>query len=172
MKRVVKSVLTCMLIGTFFSLSLVSCKKKPTGVDKEIVDQALTTSGYTWYKNSDAILDASSGSGHSDPKLRTRYNAIASSILNAEYKVMDGVDFPEGALIVKELYNKNDKYKQIAIAYKKASDPNADANGWLWGTYTEDGKVIISTSAKGADCISCHSRSGNTDQMLMNVSFN
>ena len=75
-----------------------SCKRdgQANGTDKELYEMAQSTSGFTWFKNSSSLLDKSSGSGHSFPFLRTRYNSIAASKLDSDGNIMADAIFPEG----------------------------------------------------------------------------
>ena len=151
-----------------------SCKKDGVEeknseiTDKELYELSITTNGFSWFKNEDVLLSKSSGSGHPQPYLRTRYNAIAASKLDKEGKVEMGSIFPEGSLIVKELVDNSSKLVRYAVLYKSAGSSNADAKGWVWGYIDADGTVAISASKKGGSCISCHSQEGNIDYMLMN----
>lgn len=158
-----------------FSLLIVlsSCKKDKTldGIDLEIFKMAQETAGFTWYKNTDALLPKSSGSGHNFPSLRTRYNSIAATQLDGAGKIEPTALFPEGSLIVKELINGDGSLERYAILFKAANDENADANGWVWGYINEDQTISASASEKGASCISCHQQAGNIDYMLMNTFF-
>jgi len=164
--------LAIVLLGL---LSFNSCKDDeedvPKTTDEQLFDMAKETTGFTWYKNSDALLDKSAGSGHSQPFLRTRYNAKASSQLDANGKIPTGASFPEGSLIVKELYKNSTSLEQYAILYKDSSNPNADAKGWVWGYLNADGSVVEPSANKGNACIMCHSQTGNIDYMLMNKYF-
>jgi hypothetical protein len=162
--------LSCCLIGIW---TINSCKKEKEakGTDKELYDLAKETTGFTWYKNSSALLNKSSGSGHPQQFLRTRYNAIASSKLDANGKIIAGTSFPEGSLIVKELYDNATTLGRYAILYKKAASPDADAKGWVWGYINADGGVAAEASKKGSSCNGCHSQSDNIDYMLMNKYF-
>lgn len=150
---------------------LWSCSKKAEGTDKEIYDKSVPTSGYTYYKNSNSLLDKSAGSGHSDPKLVVRFNAAAAVSLEGNGKVKQNATFAEGSLIVKDLYDKNNALTGYAIMYKKTGDANADSRGWLWGVYNADGTLRQSITKKGSGCTGCHSGAGNIDASLMNVSF-
>ena len=78
-------------------LILFSCKKdkKAEGTDKQLYDMAKGSSGFTWYKNSAALLDKSSGSGHNFPYLKTRYNAVASLQLDSIGKIKADAVFPD-----------------------------------------------------------------------------
>ncbi|MCG9911055.1 MAG: cytochrome P460 family protein [Flavobacteriales bacterium] len=154
-----------IFLGTVYSC------KKAKGTDKELFDMATETGGFTWYKNSDILLDKSSGSGHPQPFLRTRYNAIAATQLDADGKVIPGSLFPEGSLVVKELINNSSAVDRYAILYKNASSHDADANGWVWGYINADGIVAEPASNQGAACISCHLQDEHIDYMLMNKYF-
>lgn len=162
-------------VTTFLIFSLASCteeKKAMEGsTDKLLYDMSKSASGFVWYKNNDALLKKSSGSAHPQTFLRTRYNSTAATKLDGAGKIMPGVSFPEGSLIVKELQENKTNYVRIAILYKKSNNPDADANGWVWGYINADGGVAESASNKGRSCISCHSQSGNIDYMLMNKYF-
>ncbi len=159
----------CVLIIT----TLHACKKEPdaTGIDKQLFDMAIETTGFTWYKNSSALLDKSPGSGHSELLLRTRYNSVASAVLDINGKIIPGSIFPEGSLVVKELYNNSTDIDRYAILYKKSSDANADAAGWVWGYINADETVAEEASNKGSACRGCHSQTNNIDLNLMNVYF-
>ncbi len=128
-------------------------------------------SAISLYKKSSAFLPKSSGTGHSESFLRTRFNSIAMAKLGTDGKVMAGISFPEGSLIVKELYNDTTKVSKYAILYKQSSNPNADSKGWVWGYLNGDGTVIASADKKGSGCISCHSQTGSIDYTLMNKYF-
>lgn len=166
-----KSIITLASVALFGAAFIQSCKKEATGSDKELYDKSKITSGFTYYKKSNAIVNKTAGSGHSDAKLATRFNSEASQSLDADGKVKSGALFADNALIVKELYDKNDKATGYAIMYKKTGDANADSKGWLWAVYSTDGTVKQSITKKGSGCVSCHSGNGNIDNSLMNVSF-
>ncbi len=132
---------------------------------------AKETSGFTWYKNSSSLLGRSSGSGHPQAYLRTKFNAIAAAKLDSSGKIQVGATFPEGSLIVKELFENTTTLSQYAILYKKSESPDADAKGWVWGYIGSKGKVVEPASNKGSSCIGCHSQADNIDYMLMNKYF-
>lgn len=153
--------------------TLNSCKKDEvaTGIDKQLLDMGKETGGFTWYKNSASLLNKSSGSGHNYPFLRTRYNSIAATVLDSTGKIISGSVFPDGSLVVKELFNNSTDIGRYAILYKKASDANADANGWVWGYINANGTVAEPASNKGSGCRSCHSQTNHIDYNLMNIYF-
>lgn len=154
-------------------MTLNSCKKDAAVdlTDTELYNMAKETTGFTWYKNSDIKLNKSTGSGHSELFLRTRYNAIAATNLGLDGKIIAGTTFPEGSLIVKELYSDATTLTSYAILYKQANHKNADANGWVWGYVFTDGSVKAPSAEKGSGCISCHSQTDNIDYTLMNKYF-
>lgn len=165
----------CMIcLGTMLLLILHSCKKETvtaTGMDSQMYAIANDLTGYVWYKKTDSLLAKSSGSGHDFPFLRTRYNLAAASQLNGAGKVLNGAVFPEGSMIVKELFDANKNFKRYAILYKQSAGENADANGWIWGYINEDKTVAEPSANKGVACISCHSQANNIQYNLMNLYF-
>ena len=169
-----RKALLIVIVAGFLALSTFhACKKKddPTGIDKQLYDLATETAGFVWYKHSDSLLARSAGSGHSEPFLRTRFNATAATMLDSIGKVTPGSTFPDGSLVVKELFDDLTTLGRYAILYKQPTDDNADANGWVWGYLNANGSVVTSASDKGSGCIGCHSQANNIDYMLMNVYF-
>ena len=114
------------------------------------------TAGFTFYKFSSDTITKGGNSAHPDPKLRTRYNAVASKYLDANGKVKAGTVFPDSSLIVKELYT-NSVLTTYVFLFKKKGDTNADANGWVWVETGPTGATTFPASNKGAMCIGCHS---------------
>lgn len=156
-----------------FSLIICSCKKDstPSEADAELYEKAKNTNGFTFYKNSSVLLDKSSGTGHSHPYIRTKYNDIAATKLDSNGKIIEGTLFPEGSLIVKELYDNATTIGRYAILHKNSTSVNADSKGWVWGYINADGQVAEPASKKGTSCINCHLQSENIDYMLMNKYF-
>jgi hypothetical protein len=165
--------INCMIIAlTASALSITSCKHEPVAeIDLELFEMAKKTSGFTWFSDSSVLLEHSSGSGHSQRYLRTRYNSIAASILDAQGRITANAVFPDRSLVVKELYRNSNDLVRYAILYKDPSNSNADAQGWVWGYIDADGGVAVSATEKGRSCNGCHSQSENIDYMLMNKYF-
>lgn len=151
-------------------LTFSACKHDPitNDINWDLYELAKETNGYTWFKNSNTALPKSSGSGHSSPLLRTRFNDIASTQLDTLGLVKTGILFPEGSVIVKELLKSDNTLERYAVLLKEESNEFADANGWVWGYLNADGTVTASAEDKGKACIGCHSQTGNIDYMLMN----
>lgn len=170
----IRSVLIKVFVTTIVIMVFIaSCKKEETasGTDKELYDMAVVTSGFTWFEHSDALLPKSSGTGHSQPWLRTRFNATAATVLDSNGRILDGASFPEGSLVVKELIKTAGSVDRYAILYKSSMHEDADANGWVWGYVNADETVAFAANRKGSSCINCHSQSGSIDYMLMNKFF-
>jgi hypothetical protein len=168
MKKV--PILFCVVC--IFSL-IASCKRDTVEkeLDQQLYEMAKNTDGFRWYKNSNALLDMSNGSGHSQPYLKTRYNSIAAKSLDNNGKINSNAVFEDGSVIVKELYSNTTTLYRYAVLYKKPDLPEADANGWVWGYINADGNVAVSAKEKGSACINCHLQSENIDYMLMNKYF-
>lgn len=162
--------LAILFLGT---LVITSCNKddEVEGIDKQLYDMSKSTDGFTWFKNTGELLDKSSGSGHSFQFLRTRFNPTAATKLDSTGRIMADAIFPEGSLIVKELYGDANSLDRYAILYKDSDNSSADANGWVWGYINSDESVAVSATDKGNQCIGCHTQDGSIDYMLMNKFF-
>lgn len=154
-------------------LALSSCKKDKVenATDTELLEMARETNGFVWFESSDSLLNKSSGSGHPQAFLRTRYNSIAATRLDSNGRIIANAVFPEGSVIVKELCNTSSVLERYAILYKKSDHVYADSRGWVWGYINVDGSVVESASKKGSACSGCHSQTDNIDYMLMNKYF-
>lgn len=162
-----------LFMALIMMLTIQACKKgkEAEGIDAEMLDLAKSSSGFTWYRFSADLLNKSSGTGHSEALIRTRYNAIAAGSLDSTGRVKEGITFPEGSLIVKELYENANKLNLYAIQLKRSAAAEADASGWVWGYINADGSVREPASKKGQGCRGCHSQGGNIDLTLMNAYF-
>ncbi len=122
--------------------------------DAEVSALARAPGGWTYYRNRSDTLLRSAGSGHAEAMLRTRYNALAATQLDAAGKVRAGASFPDSALIVKELIV-GGTLNRYAVMMKVRGSPNA-AGGWLWAYYAPGGATQIGISGKGSACVACH----------------
>ena len=156
-----------------FFITAESCKKEKViekgSTDEQLLMKAKETTGFTWYKNSDQLLSKGPHTGHSEDFLRTRYNATAAAMLDADGKVKAGAVFPDESLIVKELHSNSTTLSTYAVMYKKSGHEDADAHGWVWGYIRPGGEVREPASNKGSACTGCHSQNGNIDLTLMNL---
>lgn len=157
-----------------FGVVLITGCKHEAGtspLDEELFRLATNAGSTTWYKHDPDLLDKSSGSGHNEPFLRTRYNDIAATVLDGSGKVLPDSVFPTGSLIVKELWSDPGSIGTYAIMLKRPGSPSADAGGWLWGYLRPDGSVRESALNKGSACRGCHTQAGQIDATLMNKYF-
>ncbi len=126
-----------------------------TGLDKELYDTAVATTGFTYFKNDPTIRPSSNPSAHND-YMRVRFNSIAQAALDSTGELPSGSSFPNGSLIVKELYDSpTGSIKLYAVMKKDSSNSQAGAN-WLWAEYNPDETVAFSVSKKGDGCTGCH----------------
>lgn len=170
-KKIKTSLFLFAFISCVWMMNSCQKEKQAEGTDRELYEMAIVSTGFTWFNNSDVLLAMSSGSGHSQDFLRTRYNAVAATQLDANGRIIPGATFPEESLIVKELWEDANTLDQYAILYKNSSSPDADANGWVWGYLNENGTVRTAASSKGSSCSGCHLQADNIDYMLMNKYF-
>jgi hypothetical protein len=68
-----------------------------------------------------------------------------------------GRDMPDGAILVKENYGRDQKTLLSITPMAKVKAYNPDAGDWFWAKYSTDGKVVA--AGKVDSCINCH-RSG------------
>lgn len=98
----------------------------------------------------------SAGSGHTDPQLRTRYDARAATQLDGAGKVRPGAIFPDSSLIVKELIT-GGTLSRYAVMMKMRGSERA-GGGWLWAYYGPSGSTQISITDRGGACVGCHTK--------------
>lgn len=145
---------------------------QPTTSGGELTDAQVSMlsrapSGWTYYRNRPDTLSRSSGSGHSESHLRTRYNEVAAAQLGADGKVHGNAVFADSSLIVKELIAEGTLNRYAVMMKMRASDNAGD--GWLWAYYRPDGSTLISITSRGAACTGCHST--GIDYTRMNDSY-
>lgn len=153
-------------------VGIAGCKHEPPeALDLELLKLAQENGPRQWYGNSSELLPRSSGSGHPEAYLRTRYNAVAMNDVDDDGEVEDDAVFDDGALIVKELYDTPTHLYRYAIMYKKPGHANADADGWVWCEVRPGGEATTPSSDRGSACHGCHGGEGNIDHTLMNEAF-
>ena len=148
-----------LLIATF-----ISCTKKQgknpslAYTDSSLLDSCLQNY-HSYYKNDPSSLLSGSHGPHGAFKLR--FNTIANKALTDMGKLPSGDKFPEGSLIIKDIYG-GSEITLYAFMYKYS-------NSWLWGEVKPDGNVLYSVNDDVSVCTGCHSQAGNRDLV---VSFN
>lgn len=158
-----KPVFTAALLAAAF-VFVEGCQKT-TEADKQLFEKA-TDSGYTYYKGDATVMPSSSPSAH-NPFFRVKFNQTALAALTDSGRLPAGAVFPEGSIVVKELYNSVSGDLQLLAVMEKASGNSAAGNNWLWAEFEPGGKAVFSTSKKGNGCISCHNGAGNRDYVRL-----
>ena len=158
--------------GSADPISGLDLGPQPTASAGELTDSqvsmlARAPSGWTYYRNRPDTLTRSSGSGHSESHLRTRYNEVAATQLDADGRVRGNATFADSSLIVKELIS-GGALNRYAVMMKMRASENA-GDGWLWAYYRPDGSAVISITSRGAGCTGCHST--GIDYTRMNDSY-
>ena len=133
--------------------------------DSALYAEADQKTGFVWYRGDSSRRRSASSSGHLR-YMRVRYNQIAAAALTDSGRLPIGGRFPEGSLIVKELFADSagsGPFALLAVMKKEPTNPNA-ANGWVWGEYLPQlVSDYIRLDGKGAACTTCHSMAGNRD---------
>jgi len=153
--------LVMIILATVF---IASCKDKED--EKAITDQVLiekiSESEYSYYST-----DTIQARGPHVPFIMVRFNPTAKAVLNEDNKIELGQTFPEGSIIVKEIYNtKGGDLVRQYVMMKKPNDPNAATN-WIWSAYSASNAVEQSVTLKGVGCFECHSIAPHRDGVKM-----
>jgi hypothetical protein len=149
-----KTLILLIAIGTVF---FVACEKKADAVvQQSLFEQISNAAKYSFYKNDSSVLPSAPQSAH-NAFFRVRFNSIAAAALTESGKLPVNGSFPEGSIIVKDLYNQQNGNIVLYSVLKKESG-NANSNtGWLWAEYDTSGKEIYAIVSKGDGCVNCHS---------------
>jgi len=141
----------------------VSETRAKTYTDSELFSLAQTGT-FSFYKNnSDTLLFTPNGGGHGG-FIRVKFNPIANAALTDNGKLPLNSTFPNGSLVVKEIYNnRGDTLAFLAVMLKEPTATNA-AEGWVWGEYYADGRVLWTVN-RGADCVPCHRLTAQTSNI-------
>jgi hypothetical protein len=75
-----------------------------------------------------------------------------------------GEPMPEGAIIVKENFGKDEKTLMAVTPMYKIKGYNPDGGDWYWAKYGADGKVEAAGQPKG--CINCHQAMKDKDWLF------
>lgn len=150
-----KIIITISLFAAI--IVLVQSCKKDRKLDEELYGE-ISGSGFTYFQNGN-MLTGVSPSPHGSFKLR--FNSIALAALDSTGELPVGSMFPEGSIIVKEIFS-GSSINQYAVMKKDPSHENA-GESWVWAEFKPDGDVTFSSSKKGDGCISCHSGTPNRD---------
>ena len=142
-----------VLLLPAISILLINCKKRKEEQLNESLYNESMNSALVFYKGIDSTYSPAGGSPHGPFKLKV--NSTASAALTDNGRLPSGATFPDGSLIVKELYSGSTLTTYVVM--KKDRDSKFKSEGdWLWGEYKADGSLIYSAGKKGESCISCH----------------
>jgi hypothetical protein len=156
------SIYVILAVLTF--LPLISCvyheldSPSSSSITDARIFAEINEAGFEYYQGG-TTLQPASASPHGNFKLR--FNQEALSSLDGSGELPQGGTFPEGSVIVKEVYV-NNVLNIYAIMKKAPLDANA-ANGWVWSEIGPNGKVQYSIKGKGNGCVSCHDDLPNRD---------
>jgi hypothetical protein len=156
-----KRTTTTIVLAAGVLLVFQACRHEVDGLaaDKMLFSEA-KAGDLVYYVNTPGITAPAGDSPHGD--FRVRFNSIAAAALDTiTGELPVGASFPEGSLIVKDVYE-GGNLSLYAIMKKAASDPFNDG-GWIWAEIRPDGGVRYSASKKGNDCVGCHSSGTNRD---------
>lgn len=147
-------------IGFIVALQLIYACTKDKGInpdlafkDNALLDSCKNQEAFSYYKNDANTIYPGNNNSHGAFKLK--FNKIALQELTDNGKLPIGSKFPNGSMIVKEVYS-GTNINFYALMYKR--------NGsWIWAEIEVGGKVLFSVEKDPGLCISCHQQSGNRD---------
>ncbi|MFO7931229.1 MAG: cytochrome P460 family protein [Desulfosalsimonas sp.] len=76
----------------------------------------------------------------------------------------NGEPMPDGAILVKENYGKDESTLMAITPMYKSSGYNPDAGDWFWAKYKPDGEATAAGKVEG--CISCHKSMGGGNYVV------
>lgn len=155
LKNIMKLFYLLIPISTLLVLT-TSCKEedKDTEEDNALYEEITSITEYYFYKNNEDYVVSSDESPHND-YFRVKFNSVANEVLTDNGKLPEDGTFPDGSIIIKELYNEAEGDLQLYAVMKKTDSENT-AGGWLWGEYKPEGATFHSVGEKGKGCFSCH----------------
>ncbi|MBL7924037.1 MAG: cytochrome P460 family protein [Bacteroidia bacterium] len=149
-----------LLVAMVFLLA--SCKKEEEKEKKANTDLycEINAGPYAYYSGTPVITE---GLGGAHGFMKVRFNSVAQTALDSSGKLPTGSAFPNGSVIVKEVYNSLGGGLQLYAVMKKENWNEYAGSSWLWGEYRPGGEVVFSVAKKGNGCISCHSSPDHRD---------
>ena len=157
---------TLFIAGFIILWFFVACStKKDEGLiisDGTLFNIAVNNTSFTYYKNRTDTLLSDPSSPHGG-YMRVRFNQKAMTVMNDSVSRLTSTSFPEGSMVVKEIYDHpGGPLLELDIIYK-AADASNSSGGWVWNEMHPDGSIEYSASNKGNECTSCHHNSDNLD---------
>ncbi|MBL7930958.1 MAG: hypothetical protein JNL60_03595 [Bacteroidia bacterium] len=120
--------------------------------DSSLLDSCKAENLYYYKDDSNTLLSGNTGP-HGTFKLR--FNSLAHKALTENGKLPQNGKFPDGSLIVKDIYQ-GQNISLYALMYKRGGS-------WLWAEIEPGGSVHYSVNKNPSACTGCHSQSGNRD---------
>lgn len=74
---------------------------------------------------------------------------------------------PNGAIVIKENYGKDQETLMAITPMYKVDGYNPDAGDWFWAKYGPEGKIMASGKIQG--CIDCHKNKKDQDWLFTEV---
>jgi hypothetical protein len=139
-------------------LGLMACGKKKT---IDALNKEVNRSDLSYYKNKDTLYSPASTSPHGDFKLKL--NPRACDALGSDGRLPVSLSFPEGAVLIKEVY-KDGRIDRYAVM-KKDPGSRFASHKWIWAELRLDGSSIYDVSKRGEACTACHSNVPNRDMV-------
>ncbi len=156
-------IVVSMLMSACSESESLTEERAKTYTDSELFSLA-RAGEFTFYKNNPDTLPFTVGGGGHGGFIRVKFNPIASAALTDGGKLPLHSTFPNGSLVVKEIYNNSgDTLVFLAVMLKNSAATNA-AQNWVWGEYDADGRVLWTVN-RGADCVPCHSFTSATSNI-------
>ena len=154
---------------TVIVFTLVTCKRDKASKqdDENLYNETASASGFIFYKDDPTVQTSSPQSAH-NPFFRVRFNQTAYAALTDSGRLPIGGSFPEGSIVVKELYDSQSGSLALLAVMKKTSS-SYSANGWEWAEYEPGGDVKYSLSEKGSGCTGCHGTDARDNVRLFNI---
>ena len=120
-----------------------------------IQPESLNTANVFYYKGTSFTF--TSVGVHGNAPAKVRFNEIANKAL-VDGKLPMNAKFPEGSLIVKEIYLADSKTARGYAVMKKDSSSPYQSAGWLWSEFPANGQSYfnIGITSKGSACLGCH----------------
>ena len=122
---------------------------------KDMENEALNTSNVFYYKGNEFTF--TSVGAHGSAPAKVRFNSIANNVL-VNGKLPTNARFPEGSLVIKEIYLADKKTIRGYAVMKKDSTSPYQSSGWLWSEFSAAGQSYfnIGITSKGSICLGCH----------------
>jgi hypothetical protein len=152
------------LLILFIAQGCAKTEGNKYGFTNHGVDDALyadiSNQTFTAYYGDESIQPAYGESPHESGILK--FNTTAQAALGDNGKLPTGQSFPQGSILLKEVYNNAGKLVKYVVMKKEAYSEYSNKD-WLWAEYDDKGDLLYGTFYQGTECISCHSITPNRD---------